>query len=133
MGNAITHIANATETPIRVYYSMDKMLLTELLEEHGDGEENSATRLLFKADTCIRFKRVSGNEYDKLNENGPFYVSVFLESVSCCDECLETVVENECIPTDRSFIITKTHQFKWQKYGGDIWEDEDGIRHDYQN
>lgn len=131
MGNAITHVANASGTPIRVYYSMDEMPLKELVEEHRISVQSSVTKLIFKADTCINYMRVPENDYGKLAEKGPIYVSVFLESGSCCDECSKTIVENECIPTDRSFIITKTHQFKWQKYGGDIWEDEDGIRHDY--
>ena len=30
MGSKITHVANASEMPIRVYYSTDKMRLEEL-------------------------------------------------------------------------------------------------------
>lgn len=136
MGSTITHVANASEMPIRVYYSVDTMRLEELVIEvnargnaTGIGEASQSTRMIFKADSRVRFILIPEKEFGKIIERGPLYVTVFLESNNSSNECLKAISENFCIPNNRSIIVTKKGHIKWQKYGENIWEDEQGRRH----
>uniref|UniRef100_A0A0E9Q965 Uncharacterized protein n=1 Tax=Anguilla anguilla TaxID=7936 RepID=A0A0E9Q965_ANGAN len=39
------------------------------------------------------------------------------------------ISQNFFIPSNRSFIVTANHNIKFQKYGANIWEDEQGHNH----
>ena len=136
MGSKITHVANASEMPIRVYYSTDKMRLEELVmevnvrgEATGIREASQSTKMIFKADSRVRFILIPAKEFGKIIERGPLYVTVFLESNDSSNECLKSIAENFCIPNNRSFIVTKKGHIKLQELGENIWVDEDGIKH----
>ena len=136
MGSTITHVANASGMPIRVYYNTDQMRLEELVMEVKVSGDSSVTtrasqsmKMFFKADSRVRFILIPADEYGKILEEGPLYVTVFLESNDSSNECLKSIAENFCIPNNRSFIVTKKGHIKWQKYGENIWEDEQGNRH----
>ena len=136
MGSKITHVANASEMPIRVYYSTDKMRLEELVMEvkvSGDGSvttgASQSMKMIFKADTRARCILIPADEYGKILEAGPLYVSVFWVCSHCNREFVKSISENFCIPTNRSFIVTKKGHIKWQGLGENIWLDEDGIKH----
>ncbi|KAG7488332.1 hypothetical protein MATL_G00032700 [Megalops atlanticus] len=135
-----THVANASGVPIRVYYSVDRMRLEEVVQEvqvggsvsssgEASGSVSSGVKLVFKPDSRIRYLRIPVADFGKISGEGAIYVSVFVESCSCSDHCLKTISENFHIPSDRSFIVTENHNIRFQKYGASIWVDEQGIRH----
>lgn len=140
VANSNSHIANATGMPLRVYYSVDRMRLEEMVVEVALGVEGSpsgevtgsanvGTQLVFRRDSRIRYIRIPSGEYTKIAGEGAIYVSVFVENCNCSDHCEKNISLNFHIPSDRSFIVTRNHQLKFQRYGESIWLDEDGIRH----
>lgn len=140
IANSNTHIANATGKPLRVYYSVDRLRLEEMVVEVSVGGEGSpsgevtgsasvGTQLVFKLDTRIRYIRIPPGGFTKIAGEGAIYVSVFVEKCDCSDHCEKTISLNFHIPRDRSFIVTKRHELKFQKYGESIWIDEQGTRH----
>ncbi|KAG7488331.1 hypothetical protein MATL_G00032690 [Megalops atlanticus] len=135
-----THVANATGKPIRVYYSVDKMRLEEIVQEIGaelgassskevSGKISSSTKMVFKRDSLIRYIRIPVADFAKFAGEGTLYASVFVESSTCSDDWEKTICLNFHIPCDRSFIVTENHNIRFQKYGASIWEDEHGVRH----
>ncbi|KAG5269738.1 hypothetical protein AALO_G00205550 [Alosa alosa] len=127
-GSTITHVANASGAPIRLYYSTDNMRLTEAvvtLSNRGDG----SAKLKFEPDSRVGYEWIPKDNFAKLDMVGPIYVSVYVENDSSRDEYVKKIVENKEIQTNRSFIVTRDYNFKWQKYGANIWVDEQGNNH----
>lgn len=128
-GSTITHVANASGVPIQLYYSTDNMRLEEAVVEvnsRGDG----TARLKYKPNPRVGYEWIQNKCFAKLDMVGPIYVNVYVECDGHSDGYVKKIVENKPIPTNRSFIVTKEHNFKWQKYGANIWVDEQGNRHD---
>ncbi|KAL4597561.1 complement C3-like, partial [Arapaima gigas] len=140
MGNTVansnTHVANASGRPARIYYSVDKMRLEEMVIQEGSeigistdrisAALSSGLKLIFKRDSRIRFVRIPVSDFIKISGEGNLYVSVFVESDSNPEKCLDAISINFYIPSDRSFIVTPNHGIRFQKYGASIWEDEYG-------
>ncbi|XP_064194124.1 uncharacterized protein LOC135256346 [Anguilla rostrata] len=140
MGNVMTHVANASGGPLRVYYSTDKMTLEEIEVVYGtkaggsksEGLSFSAsteTKMQLKRDTRIRYIRIPTWDFGKILSEGNIYVTVFVENRSYDDDDCGMISENFFIPSDRSFIVTANHNIKFQKYGASLWEDEGGYSH----
>ena len=132
MGSTITHVSNASGMPIRVYYSVDTMRLEELVMEVNVRQDTTGigeAKMIFKSDSRVRFILIPAKEFGKIIERGPLYVTVFLESNDSSNNGPKAISENFCIPNNRSIIVTKEGHIKWQKYGENIWEDEQGNRH----
>ncbi|KAL2096513.1 hypothetical protein ACEWY4_008661 [Coilia grayii] len=134
MGSTVTHMANASDMPVRVYYRKKKMQLEEMVEDAGDsrdgfgtGNVSQSASLFFRSDSRIRYVRIPGKDYDKIVKRGPFYVCIFLEGGNH-NECVRKIAERS-VPNNRSFIVTKKLNFEWQRYGANIWEDEQGTNH----
>ncbi|KAJ8377033.1 hypothetical protein SKAU_G00076130 [Synaphobranchus kaupii] len=136
MGNNMTHVANASGRPLRVYYSTDRLTLQEIEIVYGTTAEGSKTGASFSIsqetkmkmirDTRIRFIHVPINDFVKIDNEGNIYVTVFVENSG--DNC-KMISENFHISNDRSFIVTANHTIKFQKYGESLWLDEYGINH----
>lgn len=139
-----THVANATGKPIRVYYSVETMVLSEMVMEVTGGMEVSAgaassvggkisgstsTKMVFKPDTRVRYIRIPNRDFSKFSGEGVLFASVFVENPSKSGECLDTICSNFRVPDDKSFIVTKNHNIHFQKHGADLWEDEQGNKH----
>ncbi|XP_063061782.1 uncharacterized protein LOC134454618 isoform X2 [Engraulis encrasicolus] len=124
----ITHVANATKMPVRVYFS-EEIIETVLVTSSDTWWPWQDKKVLFRPNSCDPYLCVPAKTYEMLLKRGPFYVSIFLESSSASGECAKTIAENVCIPNNRSFIITKRHTFEMQKFGASIWKDEQGKNH----
>ncbi|XP_063060693.1 uncharacterized protein LOC134453874 [Engraulis encrasicolus] len=120
-----THVANATERPVRVYFS-EEIIETILVTSSDTWWPWQDKKVLFRPNSCDPYLCVPAKTYERLSKRGPFYVSVFLESSSASGECAKTIAENVRIPNNGSFIITKKHTFERQKLDANIWKDEQG-------
>ncbi|KAG5849787.1 hypothetical protein ANANG_G00075420, partial [Anguilla anguilla] len=140
MGQVMTHVANASGGPLRVYYSTDKMTLEEIEVVYGTKAGGSKseglsfsvsaeTRMRMKRDTRIRYIRIPTWDFGKILSEGNIYVTVFVENRSYDDDDCGMISENFFIPSDRSFIVAANHNIKFQKYAASIWEDEQGYNH----
>ncbi|KAJ8278231.1 hypothetical protein GJAV_G00085360 [Gymnothorax javanicus] len=139
MSRNMTFVANASGRPLRVYYSSDRLTLEEIEIVFGTRASGSKSeglglsvsmeaKMAMKRDTRIRYIRIPVNDYSKILEENPIFVTVFVEDKPNSDECLN-IAENFHIPSDRSFIVTANHNLRFQKYGANIWVDEDGHNH----
>ena len=137
MGNerSNTYLANATGSPIRVYYNVDTLVPTEAVVTVGatagnkGGSAIAGGGMTFKRDSRIRYIRIPANEFSKFAGEGTIYASVFVEGSSYSDQCVKAISENFKVPSDRSLIVTADCSIKFQKYGESIWMDEQGKMH----
>ncbi|KAJ8397441.1 hypothetical protein AAFF_G00437170 [Aldrovandia affinis] len=143
MGNAVdrsnSYVANATGKPIRIFYSVDRLRLEEMVVNMKAGVEVSMEaasmsasgdmKSVFKLDSRHRYVRIPVGSFVQIAGEGAVYASVFVESSSNSNDCKDTITLNFHIPCDRSFIVTKDHSIRFQKYGDSIWVDDQGIRH----
>lgn len=142
VGRSNSYVANATFKPLRIYYSVEKLRLEEMVVDTSVGVDASTdktasisasanVKTVFKLDTRIRYVRIPIGSFIQIAAEGELYASVFVEDKSDSDHCTETITVNFHIPCDRSFIVTKDGSIRFQKYGASIWEDEQGIRYDH--
>lgn len=129
MGSTITHVANASGAPVKVFYSQEENILKKLvLTAHV---QNVLTlQLNFKSeDSHVSFERIPTKSFAKFDIRGPIYISVYVVCEDDEDRVKTVVAEDKKIPNNMSFIVTKNHSFRWQKYGANIWVDEQGNNH----
>ncbi|KAG5849824.1 hypothetical protein ANANG_G00075800 [Anguilla anguilla] len=130
----MTYVANASGGPLRVFYSTDRMTLEEIEIVYGISAGGSLfsvsteTRMRMKRDTRIRYIRIPTWDFGKILGEGNIYVTVCVEYCSNCGD-YGMISENFFIPSDRSFIVARNHNIKFQKYAANIWEDEGGYNH----
>ncbi|KAI1888791.1 hypothetical protein AGOR_G00172370 [Albula goreensis] len=125
MGSNVTHVANASGSPIRVFYSPNQMSLEGL--QLSLSTNSAGASVDFKRDPRVRSLRIPRNNFGKIIGEGAIYVSVFVENDDDGDGL--NISENFYIPHNRSFIVTADNCLKLQKYGANIWVDEQGKRH----
>ncbi|KAJ8377025.1 hypothetical protein SKAU_G00076050 [Synaphobranchus kaupii] len=138
MGNSMTHVANASGRPLRVYYSTERLTLQEIEIVYGTTagcsklevslSMSEEVKIKMKCDTRIRYIHVPINDFVKILNEGNIYVTVFLENSVDSDDCT-MISHNFYIPINRSFIVTANHTIKFQKYGESLWLDEHGNKH----
>ncbi|KAJ8377024.1 hypothetical protein SKAU_G00076040 [Synaphobranchus kaupii] len=138
MGSHMTHVANGSGRPLRVYYSTDRLNLEEIeiVYKTTAGHSKSIVslsmseevKMKMKRDTRIRYIHVPINDFVKILNEGNIYVTVFLENSVDSDDCM-MISQNFHIPDNRSFIVTANRTIKFQKYGANIWMDEQGNMH----
>ncbi|KAL6464300.1 hypothetical protein MHYP_G00266170 [Metynnis hypsauchen] len=134
-----THVANATDKAIRVYYHTTKMTLQELVVNADAGigysdssvsaKGNVSSTMVFRPDSQVRYLRLPSREYTNFAGEGELFASVLVEDKNNPEVYLRCICMNFHVPSDRSFIVTASENIKLQKYGANIWIDEDGIRH----
>lgn len=138
-----THVANATGKHLRIFYGVDKMRLEEMVinvggeiggtasktEQSVSGKISTDLKMVFKPDSRIRYIRLPERETCNFAGEGTIYASVLVEDENNNKNCADVICLNFHIPSDRSFIVTANHSIKLQKYGANIWVDEDGNNH----
>ena len=125
MGSTITHVANASHRPVHVLYSKDEVKLKEAMLKANTKGKGSA-KIGFTSSDRVTYERIPGKTFSKFIDRGDLFFTVAAEN----DDGSQTLVcENKRIPNNRSFIVSKHHNFKWQKYGKNIWMDEQGNVH----
>ncbi|KAJ8371838.1 hypothetical protein AAFF_G00299330 [Aldrovandia affinis] len=128
MWSNVTHVANASGKPIRVFYSPDSLTLEEIEVKFGT-KASAEAKMSMKRDSRIRYIRIPANDFGKIVGEGAIYVTVFVENGADDDDDCLNISQNFHIPYNRSFIVTANHNIKFQKYGANIWVDEQGNRH----
>ena len=124
LGSTVTHVANATDGPLHVMYSTDEMKLREAVLKANNKGDGSA-KMTFRSSDRVTYERIPRRNFAKFDQLGPLYFTAIAEK----NDRYTTVCENKKIQNNRSFIVTKSLNFKWQKYGENIWMDEQGNIH----
>lgn len=126
--NTNTHVANGTGVPLRVFYSTVAMELSEMVVQEGAGGEASRAST-FRSPSHVSYIHVPAKSVGLIKGEGVLYVSIFVERCLHGDTCEKIIALNYRINWDRSIIVTRDHQIKYQKYNASYWEDENGIIH----
>ncbi|KAL7837094.1 hypothetical protein SRHO_G00268050 [Serrasalmus rhombeus] len=134
-----THVANATDKHLRIYYQTSKMTLEELVVKADaglgfsnstvSGNVNTSTTMVFKPDSRVRYLRLPPREFTNFAGEGELFASVLVEDKTNPEVYLKCICMNFHVPSDRSFIVTASENIKLQKYGASVWVDENGVRH----
>ncbi|KAL7837095.1 hypothetical protein SRHO_G00268060 [Serrasalmus rhombeus] len=133
-----THVANATDKHLRIYYQTSKMVLEDLVvqAEAGEGysslsfsaEGNVSSTMVFKPDSQVHYIPLPPKQYINIAGKGELFASVLVEDRKT-NTCLNYICLNFHVPCDRSFIVTASENIKLQKYGANVWVDESGQNH----
>ncbi|KAL6464303.1 hypothetical protein MHYP_G00266200 [Metynnis hypsauchen] len=134
-----THVANATDRYLRIYYETSKMTLDELVvnvdagfnfsDSSASGNTNTSTKMVFKPDSRVRYIRLPPKEYTNFAGEGELFASVLMEDKHDPKVYLKCICLNFHVPCDRSFIVTGSENIKLQKYGANVWVDDEGKNH----
>ncbi|KAL7837099.1 hypothetical protein SRHO_G00268100 [Serrasalmus rhombeus] len=134
-----THVANATDKALRIYYQTSQMTLEELVVNADAGfgysgsgfsaHGNVSTKSVFKPDSRVRYIRLPPKEFTNFAGEGKLFASVLVEDKRDPKVFLKCICMNFHVPCDRSFIVTASENIKLQKYGANIWVDENGVNH----
>ncbi len=125
-----THVANATGKNLRIYYAKGKMEEDEIeLYERGEiGGTASKTEQSESGKIPIHCIHLQKNGTCKIAGQGTIYVSVY-EKHEDKKNGSNPIEHNYLVPSDQSFIVTANSKITLQKYGANIWVDEDGNNH----
>ncbi len=142
-----THVANATGKNLRIYYAKHQMEEEDIrmytydimmwgikgtaskTEQSVSEELPTDVEMFFKLDSPISNTRLLKNNTCNIAGQGTIYVSVFIEDENNKEKCSKCIHHNFHVDSDRSFIVTADSLIKMQKYGANIWVDEDGKNH----
>ncbi|CAH2323025.1 Hypothetical predicted protein [Pelobates cultripes] len=138
MGNENTHVANASQCEIYIFFQSTKLHVSDIAigvttdtgttvsEKDVAGHLNVGTSLNvnLKSDTRIQFLTCPSREYTKISLQGDLYTTIVLKHPGQEDTML---CMNFMIPSDRSIIVTDK-MIKFTKYGY-LWMDEAGNYH----
>ncbi|CAH2323026.1 Hypothetical predicted protein [Pelobates cultripes] len=134
MGNENSHIANACNAEIMIYFESKKLHITEIAfevttdtgvkasEKEVEAHNNLATKfnVNLKPDSRIQYIRCPSREYIKIPLQGTIYVTVIAKR----GDKNELMCMNFMVPSDRSIIVIDNGMVKFAKYGS-LWKDED--------
>lgn len=151
---SVVNVANASDYPIVVCYSHERMAITSLKAKIESSLKSKATVGIslkdMSASSALSAKERVNTEvnyqreviYTKLlipphtsscirGEERNIYACVWLINIDDDDDDMEfiSVCENYVVPQYRSFIVTGDPTIKFQKQGADIWVDEEGKNH----
>ncbi|KAL7843724.1 hypothetical protein AOLI_G00252360 [Acnodon oligacanthus] len=120
-----THVANATDQHLRIYYQTAKMMLEDLVvkAEAGEGyssssfsaQEKFSSTMAFKPDSQVHYIPLPPKQYINIAGEGELFVSVLVEDRKTKNTCPKCICLNFHVPCDRSFIVTANENIKFQK------------------
>lgn len=142
MGNKVSdiHVANATGSPLRIFYRTEEMTLEEMVKEGNmeigatvsksdasvSGKTSTSNKQVFRSHSKNHFIHVPVGEFTKFAGEGTIYATICVVDESDHDACLKIIAHNYRIPINSSFIVTPTHNIKFQRRGETNWIDESG-------
>jgi len=126
LGSNVTYVANAHSTSedewIWICFHTNVLSL-EIIRSAITMKPNNSIEDNWKHETSHKLLKVSYHKSHKQTR------STAWEYLTIISHDQRWLIPNYVIDANRSFIVTRQRKIMPQKYGGNIWEDENGINH----